>query len=165
MLKRLSRFALALTVVALCSVGIAYAYAEFKFVNSNNGAAMTSNSNKLDCLRTLMMSVNAGIPNAFDCSSDTCYQHNTSFVKGRIYSCFDTGAMVGGHPARRCKVDGLYSSWRTVDYSQGVNQCYVCPQGWYTGSGSCNIDGFGNPLMNAFWQVGGSFDQIVKVFP
>lgn len=155
--------ALALGVVVLGCVGVAYAYAEFTFINSNNGASMTSSSNKLDCLRTLMMGVNSNISNAFDCSSDTCYQHNSTFVKGKIYSCFDDGGTVGGQPTRTCKVDGLYSTWRTVHYSQGINQCYVCPQANYTGGG-CNVDGFGNPLQNALWQTGGSFNQIVKIF-
>lgn len=153
-----------LIAIALLYTTSAYAYTDETFINSNNGTALTSNSNKLDCLRAIMMLVNRDLPNAWDCSGDTCYQHNTSFVKGRIYSCFDTGDTVNGQPTRRCKIDGPYTTWRTVDYSQGISQCYVCPQAFYTG-GACNADGFGNPLMNALWDVGGSFNQIVKQFP
>lgn len=147
--------------LSLSVVGIAYAVSTYTFINSNNGAAINGSSNKANCLRAVMMAVNANVPNAFTCSSDTCVQSGTSFVKGRVYSCFDDGSTdSSGQPGRRCKVDGPYTTWRTLSYSQGARVCRISPQSCYT-FGSCSVNG--DPLMYAGW--GDAPSTFAKVFP
>lgn len=129
--------------------------------NTNTPIYNDGSSPKHKCLRTVMMSVNAGTapgqPPEFDCVSDQCFQHNSTFLKGRAYSCLTQGSV------HYCKYDNAGSApWRTMVYFDATNGCNICDQSVYNGSSFC---GPGNNVrQDAFWQGPGAANTFTRTY-
>lgn len=137
----------------------------YTFINSNNGAQIYNDgtSDKHKCLRAVMMSVNAGMSNQFDCTSDTCTQHTAPHtVVGTATSCYDDG---GANPVRFCKLSGsAWNPWRTLVYTQGGKGCAICAQGTYNKDPNTHCvnldDGYSE---DAYWFAAGAVNTFTRV--
>lgn len=160
--------AASLVPIAPPNVGLAkqaLSVTTYTFINSNNGAAIWNDgtSDKHKCLRAVMMSVNAGMSNQFDCTSDTCTQHTAPHtVVATATSCYDDG---GANPLRFCKLSGsAWSPWVTLMYTQGAKGCAICAQGTYNKNPNTHCvnldDGY---LQDAYWFAAGAVNTFTRV--